>query len=129
MPQLDVTTFYLQATTVWFAFMFTQALTTTYIIPRISIALFVRESLAVEVEELLELDSFKQFKYLNLNISIIASFLETNIILTKVMFYNTLCSSIFKEIFNVSSNFETEIIKTVKNKIEFLNNVKKITLN
>jgi hypothetical protein len=129
MPQLDVTTFYLQATTVWFAFMFTQALTTTYIIPRISISLFVREALAVELEEFLELDSFKQFKYLNLNISTLASFLETNILLTKTMFYNTLCSSVFKEIFTVSSNFENEILQTVKQKIEFLNNVKKIKLN
>ena len=116
MPQLEITTFYLQVTTVWIFFFSTLMFTITYIIPYISISLFIREYLFLELEEILEWSSFNQFRYLNLNISIISSFLEINLLLIKNLFSNALYLFFSKDILVVNFNIENNIFNNLKKK-------------
>lgn len=126
MPQLDKATFYLQSTTVFFAFFFLYFFVTVLLIPQMAISLAVRHHLKLEVEENLDKDSFNYFSFLNFGTGVVASFLEINFIIVNNFFFE-FKNEIFKNDYAaINSLFFNEVSLYFIKKTQVLNAISKL---
>lgn len=129
MPQLDKATFYLQSTTVLFAFFFLYYLTSTFLIPQIAVSLCVREYLQLEIDEFLEYDSFRYSRYFSAGVGIISVFFNTNLIVLN-KFFNNIFDELFLSEFDgylaINSSFSEKILPYLTEKGQTLYKISKI---